>query len=130
MKQVREYDCVLACLAMATGKDYKAIFPEDFCNEVEESKGTGKKGLHDRAFALAGLVAKQDYVSVYCGNIPPQAVRGLIWGRRALVQVPSLNYEEGSHYVYWDGHTVHDPSNLQCYKWVSQLFPEWVALLK
>lgn len=130
VQQRATYDCVLACLAMATGKDYGLIFGPDFCAEVEKAQGTGKGDLHERAFALAGLEAKRDSISVYCGMAPTQIVKKLLWGRRALVQVPSLNFEGASHYVYWNGECVLDPSTKQRYHWLDSMAPEWVALLK
>lgn len=124
------YDCVLACLAMATGRDYDDLWPQGFRDAVEKAKGTGSGDLHERAFELAGLEAKRDYISVYCGMAPTDIVRKMIWGRRALVQVPSLNHERSSHYVYWDGERVFDPSTKQRYQWLSSMAPEWVALLR
>jgi hypothetical protein len=127
--QRHTYDCVLACLAMATGKDYDLMWDQDFINEVEASNGTGKNNLHDRAFEIAGLVSMKDYVSVYCATTNKDTVHTLLWGRRAMIQVASLNHERASHYVYWDGVHVFDPSCKQRYSWLSQLSPEWVTLL-
>lgn len=130
VSQRADYDCVLACLAMATGRPYEELWPQEFLAEVEKAKGTGSGDLHERAFTLAGLERKRDYISVYCGQLASGAVCKFLWGRRALVQVPSLNYEGASHYVYWDGENVFDPSTKQRYLWLSSVSPEWVALLR
>lgn len=123
------FDCVLACLAMAKGRDYDALWPQTFRDEVEKAQGTGKGDLHDRAFAMAGLERGRDCISVYCRQLPVDFVHKMLWGRRALVQVPSLNFEDASHYVYWDGAQLLDPSTKQRYLWLSSTAPEWVALL-
>lgn len=34
----------------------------------------------------------------------------LLWGRRALLSVPSTNHEGRWHLVYWDGRELFDPS--------------------
>lgn len=130
VSQRRTYDCVLACLAMATGKNYEDLWPQEFCDAVEDAKGTSKNGLHDRALELAGLERGKDYISVYCGGFQPGLLRQMLWGRRACIQVPSLNHEGAQHFVYWDGFQLHDPSNKQRYQWLDHITPEWVTLLR
>lgn len=130
VRQKRKYDCVLACLAMATGKEYDLMFSGDFTQEVEDAHGTGKKGLHDKAFELAGLVRDIDFKSVYCGNVARAHVESMLWRRRAMIQVPSLNYKGASHYVYWDGEQLFDPSGLQRYQWLDHLTFEWVSIFR
>jgi hypothetical protein len=49
-------------------------------------------------------------------------LRNILWGRRALVQVPSKNYPGEQHIIYWDGRELHDPSNMRQWEW-SQVEP-------
>lgn len=128
--QRRDYDCVLACLSMATELPYDTLWTGNFRQEVEDAKGTGKGDLHERALKYAGMVPKVNYISVYTQHAPQDLVKKMLWGRRALIQVPSLNYEGASHYVYWDGADLHDPSRKQQYRFLDTLSPEWVYLLK
>jgi hypothetical protein len=115
---------------MATGKDYDLLWSKDFRDEVELAEGTGKGDLHDRAFDLAGLTRGIDFIPVYNVGMPLHLMQNLLWGRRAMLQVPSLNHQDASHYVYWDGAELYDPSTKQQYRWLNQLTPEWFTLLK
>ncbi len=51
----------------------------------------------------------------------------LLWGRRALVQVKSKNYEGQSHMVFWNGRKVFDPSPLRTFEW-NEVEPQHVWL--
>lgn len=129
VKQRTEFDCVLACLCMATGKDYDTLWTPEFCDAVEAHRGT-VGGLHEQAVKLSGLVAGEDFETVYCIGMRPEAVMKFIWGRHAMLQVPSLNHEDKMHYVYWDGERILDPSNKQCYHFTAPIIPYWVTLLR
>jgi hypothetical protein len=120
VKQRAVYDCVLASLAMATGKDYDSMWPDEFRADIEAKHGTFGESL-DRAYALAGLTAKVDLRSCYVGGLARGVVATILWGRRAMIQVPSLNHEGAQHVVYWDGAALHDPSNKQVYRWLDQV---------
>ena len=124
VKQRSLYDCLLACICMATDQDYDSIWPVSFQEEVETSKGTYGDAIVE-AFSFAGL----KYKSVYVGTMPKQAILAFLWKRRAILQVPSLNYEDAQHMVYWDGENIKDPSNLQAYRWLKQMpMPEYVFI--
>lgn len=130
VQQRGDYDCVLACLAMAVGRPYEELWSQTMCDAVEKAHGTQSEDLHDRAFVLAGLKQDTDYIVVFCSAERPSVVRRLLWGRRALLQVPSLNVRGGNHYVYWDGNALHDPSLKQRYLWLDACSPAWVTLLR
>lgn len=126
-KQRADYDCMLACLTTAVQKPYEELWPHDFLKIVEEKKGTYGENI-DRAFELAGLRKDTDYWCVY---IPPEwatsgNLRKLLNGRRALLQVPSLNNCGAWHLVFWAGETLYDPSNKQQYRWLEHCAPQYV----
>ena len=54
----------------------------------------------------------------------------MLWGRRALVTVPSLNIPKGWHMVYFDGLNVFDPSLAKTYEHVTQLEPNELVLFR
>lgn len=126
-KQKREYDCMLACIATAIQKPYEELWPEEFLQLAEEKKGVYGETV-DKAFELASLRKDTDYWCVY---IPQEwatsgNLRKLLNGRRALLQVPSLNNFEAWHLVYWTGEVLYDPSNKQRYQWLSQCVPQYI----
>jgi hypothetical protein len=129
VKQRSEFDCVLACLCMATGKEYNELWTQEFAELVEAHRGTAGS-LHEQAVKLSGLVAGEDFETIYCIGIRPEAVLKLLWGRHAMLQVPSLNHEGKMHYIYWDGERILDPSNKQTYQYAETVIPYWVTLLR
>ncbi len=122
-KQRGNSDCVLACLSMAMKLPYSKLWPKIFRREIEEAKGA-YGSTFERAFEIAGL---SDYLKVYVTN--PEDLQLLFFGRRALLQVPSLNYKGGSHLVYWDGRELHDPSNKKTYKRIEDCKPTIVWII-
>lgn len=132
-KQRRTYDCHLCCIAMAAQKAPSVIFSRRIRDIIEKTKGSNR---HDdteinKLMAMAGFEEGRDYWSVYVGGASSKGnVMGLLQGRRALIQVPSLNHRKASHIVYWDGHELHDPSTKQIYRWLEQLVgAEYVWIL-
>jgi hypothetical protein len=103
IQQRSNYDCGLAAIAMAVGKDsWNALWTED---DLESLKG---KGMADSDFYLdkAGI---KEYKSVYTFGRDSDQISSLLWKRRALLSIKSLNVENSNHMVYWDGSKVHDP---------------------
>lgn len=124
VKQRSLYDCLLACICMATDQDYDSIWPISFQEEITLHKGAFGDSIVE-AFSFAGL----KYTSVYTGRLNKNVIQTFLWKRRAILQVPSLNYEDAMHMVYWDGESIKDPSNLQTYNWFKQMpTPEYVFL--
>ncbi|HSE25759.1 MAG TPA: hypothetical protein VLB68_29100 [Pyrinomonadaceae bacterium] len=125
-KQRFEYDCLLACLATAVQIPYEQLWADEIKQIAQD-----KQGIHghmvDAAFEQAGLRKETDY---WCVTIYPQApmqmVRALLNGRRAILQVRSLNTPGAGHFIYWAGEQLYDVSNLQQYRWIDQCFPEYV----
>jgi hypothetical protein len=117
---------MLACIATAVQKPYEELWPEDLRQKIEEKRGT-HGDMIDNVFESVGLRKNTDY---WCVSIPQwqgaSTVRQLLNGRRAIIQVRSLNNPGAGHFVYWAGETLYDVSNKQQYKWIDQCFPEYV----
>lgn len=126
-KQQSQYDCCLAALTSMFELDYYKTFPEEFLKEIEEAKGTHGKNV-DRAFEYAGLHKDIDYDAIWVPSTVPNSFPfHMIWGRKALLQVPSVNFPKTSHMIAWDGREVWDPSNLQVYKFLDhRCVIEWI----
>jgi hypothetical protein len=126
IKQRYEWDCFLASIAMAVAGDYDklwlgdvphdsrfpTIYATNFVDCMIRNHGIFDANV-DHAFNRAGLQKDVDYWTVH---LHPQNIdcgKAMIKGRRAILQVPSLNNEGGRHIVYWDGSQVRDPSTKQ-----------------
>lgn len=99
----------MACLAMATGESYEAIF-SSLNTEARESLGLGE-GLYWRDDLELLDLLKFEYESYY-----PEPGDG--WSstcKRAILQVPSKNFENKKHALFWDGESILDPSNMLTY---------------
>lgn len=130
LKQQSNNDCYLACVANATGKNYQSTFPEEFLALVESTPGV-QGAMIEQVWEMCGLKENVDYWDYYCGHggVSAQWVHYFIQGRRAILTVPSLNNPPPAcHAVYWDGRTLHDPSNLQVYKYLEQCYPSRIVI--
>jgi len=87
--------------------------------ELAEMDLHGTSGpLLDKIMKIAGFTRDQDFKSVHPSFLliadyrqeKYRELRSLLWGRRAIIQVPSLNLEGEMHVVYWDGSALFDPS--------------------
>lgn len=139
LKQQQRYenDCALAAIASILNCHYEELWP------LEWHKYVGEKGSYgtdvDKNFEIAGLKGKYHQLCNYLGwgkhldyNAPPlyqRVLNGLLYGRRALIQVPSINFEGKSHMIAWDGHELWDPSPLRTYKTMDEVQWEWVWLI-
>ena len=119
IKQRNDTDCALAAIAMIAGVDYDDLWLSEFVEKVVKAKGCGPE-LTDEALAIAGFTNREHYISCYTWGLSSDH-RRLLWGRKAILSVPSLNYERGYHAVAWDGFRVFDPSPKQVYQWLEQL---------
>jgi ABC-type bacteriocin/lantibiotic exporter with double-glycine peptidase domain len=128
VKQKGESDCVLASLAMATGRPYSSLFKPAFRKKIEAANGCYDSTLKE-ALKMAGFVEGKNALSIWTQDLDKKYVQALIWKRKALIQVVSLNYAGGEHMIYWDGKELFDPSNKQVYKFVENLRPTYVWLL-
>lgn len=140
-KQRYEWDCFLACITELVDGNYSELWGKNpdpvpgfdnrcFIDRMMKDRGIFGHNV-DAAFGHAGLRKDRDY---WCASIvgdmqTATATRNLLRGRRAILQVPSLNYENGMHIVYWDGKELHDPSTKQTYKFLDhslQIHYAWV----
>lgn len=128
-KQQRDYDCALACIASFVERPYAEIWPADFLAVVDEAKGAYGEKL-TLAFESAGLVKNEHYKVIFLPDswIAAPQIKSILFGRRAFMQVPSLNNENGQHMVYWNGRELFDPSNKQEYKFLSHCQPSHLWL--
>ena len=127
VRQQGQYDCALACLSMMAGRPYDRLFNMDFRNKIEIATTCTDDDLLE-AFKLAGFVKDVDTKTVYLGNTGTNVVRQLLWGRKAIIQLPSLNYDQSEHFIAWDGRAIFDPSNKQEYKFWQCVKPTLVIL--
>ncbi len=130
-----EQDCFLRCMAMAAGMTWNEALSRWHPDFVRDVKVSGLYG-HDRirgALSALGIYEKDcrlHFAQHWLENEQLSAItfRSLLWGRRALLQVPSKNID-GTHIVYWDGERLHDPSPGATYLW-EEVEPQFVWLLK
>ena len=110
IQQKTDNDCVLAAIAMAKGCEKW----EDLWDEKRDLEPIIGKGIHDIESYLkrVGLVEDVDFKTVYTYGERPERTYELLWRRRALVSVNSLNGDKqgGKHLMYWDGTRVWDPN--------------------
>jgi hypothetical protein len=119
IKQRTNSDCVLACIAMAAGKPFDELWTQADLDEVVKSKGISDYGPW---LKRAGFVDGEHWhVHLYDGG--RREYLAMLRGRRAIISVPSLNIDQGSHAVYWDGNELHDPSTMRTYCHLSSLTP-------
>ena len=134
IKQRTPHDCVICSLAMLTGRSYEdvvAAIGDVF--DPERGVRYEQKALERLGFSCRFENGEPagDFVSLHRAYaFSPQFFRSLAWGRRALVSVPSLNYPDGSHMIYWDGIAVLDPSDKKTYQRFDELLPEELVLFR
>jgi hypothetical protein len=135
-------DCGVCCLAMATGLPYEEVLskltPEIYNPNL--ALGEPGSGMGDVDDALECLGLSSEYKDGYQSGdfarwnrgfyISPEYFRLMVWGRRALMSVPSLNHEGRWHMVYTDGKRVLDPSPKKRYTRFDQLKPEWITVFQ
>lgn len=128
-KQRSRYDCILACIAMVAQKPYEDLWSPEILATCDEKKGVYGERV-DEAFKVAGFERNVDYWLVPIPDfvVTSWFLKGLLKGRRAVLQVPSINNEGAQHALYWDGETITDPSNKQVYRWLAHCAPNnvWI----
>ncbi len=109
---------------MFTGLPYETVFEAAHHEHVfHPKKGMfdASKVLRNLGFGQANLGgsyeklegAREFTSSPYYFDqyVSPEFIRKMLWGRPALLSVPSRNKSHGWHYVYYDGKEVQDPQN-------------------
>lgn len=129
-------DCSICCFAMALGRTYEEVLAavgahydptKGLANEYEALKDLGLKCKFENGELTDDsefCVKRRDWC------IHPQLLRSWVWGRRAIITVPSLNNEDGFHVVYYDGKNLFDPSTKNRYVNFTDLFPDEVIVFR
>jgi hypothetical protein len=113
-------DCVVAALAMFVDRDYDYVLPFALPYFKDRARRDGiartSEILRDMGFRQDNLIGEQrgtgrEFRSLFLPeyHLSPNLLRDHLWGRPALMSVPSLNREGGKHMVYCDGTRVWDP---------------------
>lgn len=130
------HDCAICTIAMALGMTYdqvmaaglesKAFDPESGTRGASRIlEALGLSNRFDRGNPVGDFVSRRRSF-----EISPAYFRGQIWGRRAVICVPSLNIPGGWHSIYWDGAQVWDPSPRKRYETFDDLHPEEIILFR
>jgi hypothetical protein len=134
--QRHNHDCFLCCLAMALELPYEEIvrrLPADRAARMQQTGADSadmrevpellgfKLGYSACWLLIAGRTVEQRDAKV-------RAYKATLWGRRAIVQVESINYPGDAHLVFWDGHELHDPTTKKAYVW-EDVVPQHVWLV-
>jgi len=133
VKQRTRMDCAICCMAMLTGRGYGDVMAAvgDAFNPV--------KGLRHDQQALRRLGFRFEYLNGHPvgdavvrlrGILAPEFFLCLAWGRCALISVPSLNYADSFHMVYYDGRRVFDPAPKKTYRTFADLRPNEMVLFR
>lgn len=135
VEQRAESDCAICTISMATGLPYETTLQVGLDSEqyvVDYGTRDDAKILRLLGWYQDNMAGHSKVPSVYRGafrslylpwGISPDLLRAWIWGRRAIIVVPSLNLEDGSHSIYYDGHHVLDPSRKNRYTEFDKLKP-------
>jgi hypothetical protein len=141
LKQQQRYqnDCSLASIASVLNRHYDDLWPKQWQEYIGENGCYGTDV--DKTYEIAGLRENVHYDKLYnyigwgvhldwnAVPIYKRVLNGLLYGRRALLQVPSLNFEGKSHLIAWDGRELWDPSKLKVYTDIKDVQWEWVWLI-
>ena len=142
IKQKLSSDCGICCLAMLTGIQHKKVIKLiGDCWNNEEGLGGLSESLIRLGFKTKKVKIKfssgKTYnieqpinfkVIRYRDEISHSYFTNQVWGRRALLTVPSLNYKNGYHLVYWHYNKLYDPSTKKIYKNLDELKPTQIAI--
>lgn len=126
-EQREEDDCTICAIVMATGLPYEAVMAQ-----AKTSSGGYRYGGTPGVMSPKGVLIDLGFAAkrLGCeGDGQGAGVRGALWGRRAILSVPSLNGFKGHHDVYWDGHRVRDPSPKARYPETLPTVIHWATVL-
>ncbi len=111
-------DCMIASIAMALDLPWQEVYEAAIeCGVYKADHSTGIRD-EDTLLEHLGLVREASYKGVvgdftqwHCEwNITPKFYISKLWGRPAILSVPSLNNPGGWHAVYYDGYELFDPN--------------------
>jgi hypothetical protein len=117
IRQRNENDCTLAAIAMSINVPYETVWTPEDVEKVVKDQGTGDI----EPWMTKASYTREDYHTVYI-YAATETIVPLLWERRALISIASLNNENSNHMIYWDGKSVFDPQKgRKGKKWVSIL---------
>lgn len=103
---------------MAAGKAFDDLWTQDDLATLLANKGCGDEKPY---MTRAGFVEDVDYRRIFISGYDQRELKALLWRRRAMLSVFSLNIDGGLHHVYWDGSELFDPSTKKTYTYLSSL---------
>lgn len=116
VKQRETDDCTLCCIAMALDLPYSSV--RSAATGLQFGyRWQGRQGTMDAGCVVDRLAQDVRFSLPACRTFhrpfgcAGELITWWLWGRRALLSVPSLNGFDGEHTVYWDGLQLFDPSN-------------------
>lgn len=139
IKQKTGSDCAVCSMAMLTGIRYRDVYRKLVnCGAYVEGRGMNdvEKGLialglkqgrkYHKTVKGAYQTVPVDFKRVWTPyEISIEYHREQLWGRRALLSVPSLNnLPNGMHMIYWHYDKIFDPSPKKIYTEFQQLKPK------
>lgn len=131
IKQKNLTDCAICSISMFTGVPYEQVKKHaySFHRQKYKTKFTGMTDLvefallwrYDEKFEVFEDRWESDYVDGSGKNslvivrkyIPTNKVINM--KKPALLSVPSKNFKNKGHCIYWDGKKLYDPSNMKRY---------------
>lgn len=135
VNQQLDDDCAICGICMATGEPWEKVMQIALrLKEYRPGRGTYNMESIMKELGYNYSWDSSDLNADITGIYVPESMnaswltRHFLWGRRALVSVPSLNEPGGWHVVYWDGYKVYDPSNKKTYCEPEHLQPRYVLL--
>lgn len=129
IQQREKSDCAICTIAMALGRTYEEVLEAATADKEwpDYQPGVGTRSEY-AIIERFGLQQMQDFRVQHRGILAADFFRGLSWGRRAILAVPSLNIAGSVHSVYWTGNELWDPCTLKTYERWDQLLPDEMIL--
>lgn len=106
IRQRTNDQCAIAAIAMATGLDYDYVLNMGLLT----GNYTNGNGTHT-ASLLNSLSVPYKSIYDHSKRISNTHWAEMLWGRRALLSVESINNEGGTHIVFWNYSEILDPQN-------------------
>jgi hypothetical protein len=127
VQQRMSTDCAICTIAMALDRSYEDVMAA----AVASDAWSPEKGCRAeyRIFETLGLEQMIDFRVMHRMVLAPEFFRHFSWGRRAILAVPSLNFEDSFHSVFWNGTVLFDPSPKRTYTRWSELRPDEIILI-
>jgi hypothetical protein len=126
-RQETEWDAFFVALAMMWGRPYQETWA-CFLNSVA-IYGKVDHAIINSSFEYLGLKSGLDFLAV-----PPPGMNDrwfmyqMLFGRKAIIAVPSMKERNGLHFLFWDGFNLHDPATENRHQWIDRCLVEYIWL--